>query len=119
MLRMSKMQSTSRHRESVFAKVNMQQKSNTESISEQSQTPKMRIVVNFANTQKEGERTFQTLSKACQNFLNIDLVLGGILHQDSAVKECIKAQIPLLTSYMNTIIAKDVIDLAKQLMQEK
>ncbi len=88
-------------------------------LSEQPQTPKMRIVVNFANTQKEGDRTFQTLSKACQNFLNIDLVLGGILHQDSAVKECIKAQIPLLTSYMNTIIAKDVIDLAKQLMQEK
>ncbi len=70
--------------------------------------PQIRVVINSANTIKEGERTFQTLSKACQNFLNVELVLAGILHQDSHVKECIKMQTPLLTAFPESVVAKDV-----------
>ena len=87
-------------------------------ISSAEKTPRIRIIVNAANTIKEGERTFQTLAKACQNFLNIELTLGGILHQDSHVKECIKMQTPLLSIFPDSVIAKDMITLTDKLIEK-
>ncbi len=80
-----------------------------------SDASQIRVVINGANTIKEGERTFQTLAKACQNFLNVELQLGGILHQDSHVKECIKMQIPLLTAFPASVVARDVLGLVENL----
>lgn len=77
--------------------------------------PQIRVVVNGVNTLKEGERTFQTLAKACQNFLGIEIILGGILHQDSHVKECIKMQTPLLTAYPNCVVAEDIMKLVAEI----
>lgn len=87
-------------------------------ISSADNAPRIKIVVNQANTVKEGERTFQTLVKACQNFLNVDLFLGGIIHQDSHVKECLKMQMPLLTAFPGSVVAEDVRKLADGLMRE-
>lgn len=77
-------------------------------ISSAENASRIQIVVNSANTLKEGERTFQTLAKACQNFLNIELTLGGILHQDSHVKECIKMQMPLFSAFPESVISHDI-----------
>ncbi len=81
-----------------------------------SDASQIRVVINGANTIKEGERTFQTLAKACQNFLNVELQLGGILHQDSHVKECIKMQTPLLTAFPDSVIAQDIAELVGNLV---
>ena len=71
----------------------------------------------MASTKKEGERTFQTLFKACQSFLNIELVLGGILHQDTHIKEAIKQQAPLLNVFPNSVIVNDIEDLITQISE--
>lgn len=77
-------------------------------LSAQSKPPRFRIVVNMANTQKEGERTYQTLLKACQNFLNAELELGGIIHQESHIKECVRQQVPFLTTYPDSPAVQDI-----------
>lgn len=85
-------------------------------LSDSEKSPQIKIIVNGANTFKEGERTFQTLSKACQNFLNVELVLGGVLHQDSHVKESIKMQTPLLSSFPQSVVAEDIKKLVETLV---
>lgn len=85
------------------------------SLTEQAQKPKLSVVINMANTQKEGERTYQTLLKACQNFLNTDIELGGILHQDTAVKESVKTQMPFLTACTDSPVLKDIEQLVKHI----
>lgn len=77
-------------------------------LSSRSKPPRFCVVVNMANTQKEGERTYQTLLKACQNFLNVDLELGSIVHQDSHIKECVRKQLPLLTTYPDAPAVQDI-----------
>lgn len=77
-------------------------------LSAQKKAHLIKIIVNMASTKKEGERTFQTLFKACQSFLNIELTLGGILHQDTHIKEAIKQQAPLLNVFPDSVIVNDI-----------
>ncbi len=77
-------------------------------LSSRPKPPRFSVVVNMANTQKEGERTYQTLLKACQNFLNAELSLGGIIHQESHIKEAIRQQMPFLTTYPDSPAVKDI-----------
>jgi len=75
-----------------------------------------RIVPNAVNSTREGERTYNTLLKACQGFLKISPPLLGVIRRDPRVKESIRNQIPLLTRYPNTEAAEDVEKIADQLV---
>ena len=75
-----------------------------------------RIVVNVANSTKEGERTYQTLLKACQGFLKMTPPLLGIIRRDAKVREAIRNQTPLLTRYPNCEAAIDVETIARRLI---
>ena len=66
------------------------------------------IVANQAPTALEGEKTYKTLLKACENFLRLTPPLAGIVRQDPRVKDCIRAQTPILTRSPNTEAAQDV-----------
>lgn len=79
--------------------------------------PEIRILVvaNMVNSRKEGERTFNTLSKACQGFLNFSPRLLGIIRRDNKVREAIRNQTSLLIRYPNTEAAEDVESIAKKL----
>lgn len=68
----------------------------------------MRILVTSANSVKEGERTYNTLLAACQNFLHIAPPLAGIIRRDNHVKDAIRAQIPLVQLYPACEAVKDV-----------
>lgn len=68
----------------------------------------MRIVVNSAASMKEGERTYNTLLKACQSFLKIEPSLAGIIRRDTHVKDSIRAQTPTLAAYPDCEAMKDV-----------
>lgn len=76
----------------------------------------VRIVVNMANSTREGERTYNTLLKACEGFLKISPRLAGIVRRDTKVRETIRNQAPLLVRFPNTEAATDVDAIAKQLM---
>ena len=76
-----------------------------------------RIVTNIVNSTREGERTYNTLLKACQGFLKISPPLLGTVRRDPRVKEAIRSQVPLLTRYPNTEAAEDIAKIAAQLME--
>jgi len=68
----------------------------------------LRVVVNMANSTREGERIYYTLLKACEGFLKISPPLAGVIRRDLKVREAIRNQTPLLTRSPNTEAATDV-----------
>jgi len=76
----------------------------------------IRIVINAANSTREGERTYNTLLKACEGFLKISPPLLGVVRRDPKVRETIKAQVPLLTRYPNAEAAQDITLIARKLI---
>ena len=75
----------------------------------------VRIVVNMAGSEAEGERTYATLRKACTSFLKTAPPLAGIIRRDRKVKEAIRHQAALLIRYPNCTAAADVEALARRL----
>ncbi len=76
----------------------------------------IRIIVNVANSTKEGEKTYRTLLKACEGFLKISPPLLGIVRRDAKVREAIRSQKSLLTRYPNSEAALDVEAIARRLL---
>ena len=66
------------------------------------------IIVNMANSIREGERTYNTLLKACEGFLKISPPLLGIIRRDDKVRDAIRSQVSILTRYPNSEAATDV-----------
>ena len=76
------------------------------------------IVVNQAQSASEGEKTYKTLLKACENFLRLSPPLAGMVRSDPRVKETIRHQTPLLTRSPTTEAAVDVEKIAKVAYRE-
>lgn len=75
------------------------------------------VVVNMAPSETEGEKTYKTLLKACENFLRISPPLAGMVRVDPKVKECIRHQTPILIRSPNTQAAEDVEKIARNVWQ--
>lgn len=71
------------------------------------------IVVNMAASITEGEKTYKTLLKACENFLRLSPPLAGMIRADAKVKETIRSQTPILIRSPNADAATDVEKVAK------
>ena len=78
----------------------------------------IRILVNMAQSAREGKRTFETLRKACESFLKISPPLAGIVRTDAKVKDAIRAQSPLLTRHPNSNAAMDIEAVVKSLLAD-
>ena len=78
----------------------------------------IRIVVNQTGSEKEGQATYSTLSKACQNFLKFTPPLIGMIRLDKRVREAIRAQTLFLTRSPNTETAQDLENIAAKVAQE-
>lgn len=76
----------------------------------------IRIVVNMAGSPREGERTYNTLLKACQTFLKLSPPLAGIVRRDAKVADSIRNQTALLTRYPNSEAGSDVAAIAGRLL---
>lgn len=89
-----------------FIKISMMERPQTD----------FRIVVNASNSTREGERTYQTLLKACNGFLKISPALGGIVRRDPRVREAIRNQQPILTRSPSSEAALDIEAIADRLL---
>ncbi|HXQ51560.1 MAG TPA: MinD/ParA family protein [Stellaceae bacterium] len=78
----------------------------------------IQIVVNMVGSQRDGERTYGTLLRACREFLKIEPPLAGIVRRDDHVKESIRRQVALMTRYPNADAATDVEQIARRLDAE-
>lgn len=74
----------------------------------------MRVVVNMAGTSLEGEKTFATISKASEIFLQYQPALAGIIRRDTKVRDAIRAQTPLLIRSPLCEAASDVEAIARK-----
>ncbi len=92
-----------------FVKVTLAEKPDTD----------FRIVCNQAQSKLEGEKTFNTLLKACKGFLKYSPQLAGVVRRDRRVSESIRHQTPILIRYPNSEAAVDVMAIARQLTGDK
>ncbi len=76
------------------------------------------IVINQASSITEGERTYKTLLKACENFLRLTPPLAGMIRLDSRVKDSIRHQTPILIRSPNAEAAEDVQKIAQNVLAE-
>jgi len=76
------------------------------------------IVVNQAASAAEGERTYKTLLKACENFLRLSPPLIGMIRLAPRVKDTIRHQTPLLPRSPNTEAAEDAEKIARAIIQD-
>ena len=75
----------------------------------------MRIVVNMAGTNLDGQKTYDTMRKACEGFLSYTPPLAGIIRRDPKVRDAIRAQTPLLTRSPLSDAAADVESIARMI----
>ncbi len=73
----------------------------------------MRVVVNMAANVSEGQKTYDTIRKACESFLSYTPALAGIIRRDVKVREAIRAQTPILTRSPGSDAASDVDAIAR------
>ena len=76
------------------------------------------VVVNQATNSTEGQKTYKTLLKACENFLRLTPPLIGMVRHDPRVKDSIRHQSPILTRSPNAEAAEDVEKIAKFVAQD-
>jgi flagellar biosynthesis protein FlhG len=76
----------------------------------------IRVVVNMANSTREGERTYNTILKACQGFLKFSPPLSGVIRRDTKVRETIRNQTSILVRFPNTEAATDVRSIVVKLL---
>ena len=75
------------------------------------------IVVNMASSVLEGEKTYKTLLKACENFLRLRPAMAGMVRQDPKVKDSIRHQTPILIRSPNSDAAMDVEKIAREVLR--
>ena len=80
--------------------------------------PDIEIVVNQAQSQKEGESTYQTIHRACTNFLKYSPPLLGIIRKDNKVKDAIRSQSSLLEKAPHTTAASDAASISIKLLKK-
>lgn len=76
------------------------------------------VVVNQASSTTEGEKTYKTLLKACENFLRLKPPMVGMIRHDPRVKDTIRHQTPILTRSPNADAAEDVMKIADLILHD-
>ena len=79
----------------------------------------IRVVVNSVDTKSEGLRTYETLRKACQNFLQFEPQLAGVIRRDRKVLDSIRQQTPILTRTPTADAAMDVEQIADHILDHR
>jgi flagellar biosynthesis protein FlhG len=75
------------------------------------------VAVNMAASREIGQRTHETLNKACERFLQRQVPLLGVIRRDPKVRDSIANQTPLLVRHPGAPAASDVEALAQRLVQ--
>lgn len=80
--------------------------------------PQVQVVINQAQSQKEGETTYATLNRACTNFLKFSPPLLGIIRKDNQVKNAIRSQSSILAKAPHTTAASDAASISIKLLKK-
>jgi flagellar biosynthesis protein FlhG len=81
--------------------------------------PEVQVVVNQAASQKEGENTYATISRATSNFLKFTPLLLGVIRKDNKVKDAIRSQSSIIETAPHTTAASDAATISIKLMKKE
>lgn len=81
--------------------------------------PRVNVVVNSAPSQKEGDKTYEALNRACTNFLGFSPNYLGAIRKDNKIRDAIRAQKSLVTMAPSTTAASDVATISLKLLQSE
>ncbi len=81
--------------------------------------PQVQVVVNQAASQKEGEKTFDTINRACTNFLKFSPTCLGVVRKDNKVRDAIRQQTSLVVTAPHTTAATDVATISIKLLRKE
>ncbi|MDQ7247197.1 MinD/ParA family protein [Dongia sedimenti] len=84
---------------------------------EQHKDTPLGVVVNMAASREIGQRTYETLSKACERFLKRRIPLLGVIRRDPKVRDAISTQTPLLVRHPSSPAALDIEALARKVQE--
>jgi flagellar biosynthesis protein FlhG len=76
----------------------------------------LRVIVNMAANGPDGQRTYDTIRKACESFLLYSPPLAGIIRRDPKVRDAIRAQTPLLVRSPVCEAASDIEAIANRVL---
>lgn len=76
----------------------------------------IQMVINQANTLREGMRTYDLLMRACNNFLQMKPNLLGIVRRDTRVRDAIRNQSSVISRYPTAEATEDILKIAKRLV---
>jgi flagellar biosynthesis protein FlhG len=76
----------------------------------------LRVVVNMAVGANDGQKTYDTIRKACESFLHYTPPLAGIVRRDPKVRDAIRAQTSLLVRSPVSEAASDVETIAGRVL---
>ena len=79
---------------------------------------RFQVVVNMASSRSAGERTYESLLRACRSFLDHATPLAGIVRRDARVADSIRRQTPLLTRFPRSEAGADVETIARRLVED-
>lgn len=81
--------------------------------------PQIQVVVNQAASQKEGEKTFETINRACTSFLKFSPAFLGVVRKDNKVRDAIRQQTSLVVTAPHTTAATDVAAISIKLLRKE
>lgn len=81
--------------------------------------PQVQVIINQAQSQKEGESTYGAINRACTNFLKFSPPLLGVIRKDNKVKDAIRSQSSLLEKAPHTTAATDAASISIKLMKKE
>jgi flagellar biosynthesis protein FlhG len=77
----------------------------------------VRVIINQASSPAAGQRTFDTLARACATFLGCEPPLAGIIRRDDHVRDAIRRQALLQIRHPDTVAVQDVTRLVERLLE--
>jgi flagellar biosynthesis protein FlhG len=75
----------------------------------------MRVLINRVQNEHEARSVFEVLKTTAQNYLDVDLLYGGYVRQDSAFIEAMKKRQAMLTVYPSCRAAMDLETVSREL----
>ncbi|NCP62300.1 MAG: MinD/ParA family protein [Alphaproteobacteria bacterium] len=72
------------------------------------------ILINQAENDPQGHRTYEGFAYVCEKFLNYKPELAGVIHRDAHIKDAIRHQVALSIRHPNSTALRDVEKIVKK-----
>lgn len=79
----------------------------------------LQLVINYANSYEEGIQTYNTLRRACEQYIKTTPRLLGVVRRDTRVRDAIRNKFLLLNRYPDSEAAIDIMNIADKIIQQK